>query len=187
MSFVYAVSDGIKTKIGFSKNPTKRVIEVAHTVFSRKVKDLNTLMLSSTSARRAEDIMKSVLSETWVSAGGIHPTETFFIGFDDACAIARWSTMIAEDEVTASIIGYRKKRVRGISVKCRKTNMKIAMIRKDTKLAWLARKINISQSSMHKAASGSEIGRHGLIAMANAAEELGVKLSELIALGEDNK
>jgi len=187
MSFVYVVSDGEKTKIGISGEPSKRVGSVAFTVFSSRARNLNTLILSSQNARRAEAIMKSVLSETMVSAGGVHPTETFFVGFHDASAIARWSIMMAGDERTASLIGHRKKKIMPISARCKKINLRIAMIENHTKLAWLARKINISQSTMQKAASGSRLNRLGMTAMQNAADSLVMKVSELVALGEDKQ
>lgn len=185
MSFVYVVSDGIKTKVGMSGNPAKRTMVVAYTVFSRNASGLRTLVLPSPVARRAEEVMKSILSSECESAGGVHPTETFFIGFDDACAIARWSVIIAGNEATASLIGHRKKSIGMISARCKRINARVAMIRNDTKLSLLARKINASQKSMYKAVSGERLSGRGVIIMANAADALGMKVSELVELGED--
>ena len=187
MSFVYVVSDGIKTKVGLSDSPSRRVSCVAISVFSSKPSDLDVLVIETNAARRAEAVMKKLLSEKSESAGGVYPTETFFVGFDDACAIARWAVIISGDEATASIIGYRKKKIMPISAKCKKKDLRIAMSRSGTKLAWLARKIGASQSSMQKTASGSSIGLHGVYTMKRAADALGMKVSELVALGEDAK
>ena len=184
MSFVYVISDWVKTKVGFSSDPARRVEEVASSVFSSRSSRLEVLVIPSPSARRVEAIIKSVLSDTAESAGGAHPTETFFVGFNDASAIARWAAMLVMAELTASLIGYRKKSIKPIGAKCKKINMRVAMIRNNTKIAWLAKEANVSASAMRKAASGSRMTRCGIVAMANAANYMGMKVSELVKLGE---
>lgn len=187
MREIYVISNNKITKVGFSSYAKSRMMSLSKSIFDSKFNDLFSLSLETNSPNVAEKIMKDILSEQFESAGGVHPTETFFVDFDTASAIARHAKILAEAEILSRSIGYRmnmKGRVLPLA-RTRCTELKIALIMKDESLTAISSKAGISRASLYSASSGRPLNKTGMEAMCKVAKALDMKVSELVALGED--